>query len=247
MQSTTSDFRDQTPSLLCVTKDEHPLIRGLRWILANRKQPNGRRMSMRALSTAAGLSPSHVEQIINQRQSPDGVGLSTLQALAAAAQVRLEWLQTGEGIPDSSDATPHTPPAKSDVRPKGETVRDDVEVEGWFFETLQELGGKRRYTKEQVQAAKVFLMSGNPLVEEEGPRKIVLGALEAARELDMLGSDPTPEAILALLISKNAPPSGPEPGAREADSAREFTLEFLARERKNALKGGYKPKKRGGQ
>lgn len=245
MQSTTSDFQRLAPSLLCVAKDEHPLIRGLRWILANRKQPNGRRMSMRALSVAAGLSPSHVEQIINLRQSPDGVGLSTLQALAAAAQVRLEWLQTGEGVPDAPDATPPTPPAKSDVRPREAIERDDVEVEGWFFETLQELGGKRRYTKEQVQAAKAFLMSGNPLVEADGPRKIVLGALEAARELDLLGNDTSPEAILALLITKNAPPSGVEPGARTADSAREYTVDFLAKERKNALKG-FKPKKREG-
>jgi transcriptional regulator with XRE-family HTH domain len=198
---------------------------------------------MRALSVAAGLSPSHVEQIINLRQSPKGVGLATLQALAAAAQVRLEWLQTGDGDPEALEATPPTPPAKSGLRLSSGEEREDVEyVDAWFFEALQELQGRRRYSGAQGQAAKRFLVWGSNKLDGD-PKKMVLGALEAAKELDETGQQMTPEKIFALLVEKNAPPSGPESGAREYDAALEFTKEFIRKESKKALKK-FTPKER---
>lgn len=123
------DNDNQTPSLLCVPRTsgvEHPVIRGLKWILENKTQRGGRRMSMRALSLAAGLSPGHVEQIINKRQSPD-VEVSTLDALARAANVNLDWLRTGKGEPGSYDGSAPEGDADSDVRPRLERDTDDPE------------------------------------------------------------------------------------------------------------------------
>lgn len=106
------------------------MIRGLRWILANRRQPNGRAMSMRALSLAAGLSASHVEQIVNKRQSPD-VEIDTLEALARAGNVSTLWLHKGieprepyQGPAVEAPATP-APPA-SETRVTLDAVADLV-------------------------------------------------------------------------------------------------------------------------
>lgn len=105
--------------LAVMANHEHPLIQGLRWILANRQQPNGRAMSMRSLSVAAGLTPSHVEQIINKRQKPESLETATILKLAQAGRVQLNWLLTGqeprdiegaESINDTSAPSPQAPP-----------------------------------------------------------------------------------------------------------------------------------------
>lgn len=90
--------------LASMANNEHPLIQGLRWILANRQQPNGRAVSMRSLSMAAGLTPSHVEQIINKRQKPESIETATIQKLAQAGGVQLTWLLTGQGPRDLESA-----------------------------------------------------------------------------------------------------------------------------------------------
>ena len=72
------------------------------WIVDNRG------FSRRGLSLAAGLSQSHVGQII-RGDKKGRVSHSVLAAIAKAAQVNLTWLATGEGSPlDSEDAQEHT-------------------------------------------------------------------------------------------------------------------------------------------
>lgn len=71
---------------------------------------------MRALSVAAGLSPSHVEQILNKRQSPD-IEVSTLEKLAQAGDVRLDWLRTHKGDPGHYEAISSAPAGASPVPP----------------------------------------------------------------------------------------------------------------------------------
>lgn len=95
---------------------QSPLILSLRWILENRKQPNGRKMSMRALSMAAGLSAGHVEQILNKRQSSD-IEISTLEKLAQAGDVRLEWLRTHKGDPGKYEGASSSPAGASPAPP----------------------------------------------------------------------------------------------------------------------------------
>lgn len=160
------------------------------------------------------------------------------------------WLRTGLGSPGRYtgpeapvEPTPPTPPAHSHTRAQLTAERDDLEqIDAWFFEALQELGG-RRYTAAQVRATKVFLATkGNPRLEDDSPRRLVLGALEAAKEIVGLGREPTPDAIFKLLIEKNAPPSGPASGAREHETAREFTKELLTKEIKKAEREGFRKK-----
>lgn len=206
-------------------------------------------VSQREFGRRAGLDERHVGVIIGRfKKNPEAsLDSPTLFALARAGNVRPEWLSTGQEPrrPDGAEATPPTPPARSQVRAKVAAERDDLEeIDGWFSETLQELTGGRRYTKDQVRAAKVFLATkGNPLVQGGSPRKLVLGALEAAKEIVELGREPEPDEIFTLLIEKNAPPSGPESGAREYEAAREFTQNLLAKEIKKAEREGFRPKK----
>lgn len=80
---------------------EHPIVAGLRWILENRRAPDGEPWSMRGLSTAAGLSPSHVERIVAGRTDAARLKLETVERLAEAGQVSSAWLQTGAGNRDA--------------------------------------------------------------------------------------------------------------------------------------------------
>lgn len=192
------------------------------------------------LDRAIGQSSGYTTRLVaGKKKRPDPVILSKI---AKELGVTSDWLSTGEG--DPAEGTPPTPPARSGPRLRAGDQRPEVEVLGWFFETLQSLVGQRKYTANQSHAATQFLLSYNTKLPAEGPRKIVLGALEAAKELDELGQEMSPEAILGILIEKNAPPSGPEPGARKAQSDLEAAKEIVRRESRAALKG-FTPKKRG--
>ncbi|GEM_PF-6681556 len=76
--------------------EEHPVVKGLRWILSNRLKPDGKKMSMTFLSSRAGLAQGHAEQILNGRQSAN-IDSSTAMAFARAGNVKVSWLLTHEG------------------------------------------------------------------------------------------------------------------------------------------------------
>lgn len=105
-------------NFLAMTDRTDPVIEGIRWILQNRKGPDGKRLSMRSLSKLAGLTPGHVEQIVNGRQS-SRLEIPTATALARAGNVRLGWLMTGTGPREPFEEQTSPPPTKA---PKGETV-----------------------------------------------------------------------------------------------------------------------------
>ena len=223
------------------------------WIYEHRK------LTANGLCERAGVARSYLRNLAASEAAGRKVrpGADVLDKLARAADVSEPWLRTGQGNPGhyeeggggsaSADPTPPTPPTRSGPRLSVAAQRPEVEVLGWFFETLQSLVGQRKYTAGQSHAATQFLLSYSTKLPPEGPRKIVLGALEAAKELDELGNEMTPEAILQVLLEKNAPPSGAEAGARQHKEALEFTKDFIRKESKKALKGGYVPKKRGPQ
>lgn len=216
-----------------------------------------RNVSQRELARMAGLKEPHIGLIISRlKKNPKAkVENETLLAIARGANVSPGWLLSGEGasgLPGDegeapTEGTPPTPPTRSGPRLSVAAQRPEIEVLGWFFETLQSLVGQRKYTAGQSHAATQFLLSYSTKLPPEGPRKIVLGALEAAKELDELGNEMTPEAILQVLLEKNAPPSGAEAGAKKHQEALEFTKDFIRKEGKKALRGGYVPKKRGPQ
>lgn len=100
-------------SILLPVTTKHPIVSGIEWILENRTQPNGRKLSMRGFSLAAGLSGGHVEQILKGRIKPEGLTTDVVQRLADAGGVTLAWL-TGETRP---------PP---EVKPTQTVERDDL-------------------------------------------------------------------------------------------------------------------------
>lgn len=192
------------------------------------------------LDRAIGQGSGYTTRLVaGKKKRPDPV---ILAKIAKELGVTTDWLSTGEG--QSPDGTPPTPPARSGPRLSVAAQRPEIEVLGWFFETLQSLVGQRKYTAGQSHAATQFLLSYSTKLPPEGPRKVVLGALEAAKELDELGNEMTPEAILQVLLEKNAPPSGAEAGVKKHQEALEFTKDFIRKEGKKALRGGYVPKKR---
>lgn len=124
------------PSSMLDMTEHHPVMTGLRWILdsQNRQQPSGRRWSMRALSIAAGLAPSHVEGILNGRQQPN-LTLDTAQALARAGNVRTLWLLTGQGPREpfeegGVDVPSPSPPPASHQRVANDAI-SDLLSEAW--------------------------------------------------------------------------------------------------------------------
>ncbi len=78
--------------------ENDPVIRGLRWILENRRQPDGKRWTQSDLSVAAGQAKSHVGVILTGHQSTD-IGIDTLRRYARAGDVWSEWFRTGTGEP----------------------------------------------------------------------------------------------------------------------------------------------------
>lgn len=85
---------------------EHPLVSGLRWILANTHDPDGARWTQRSFARAAGMSSeSHVGQILRGTIAAESVQIDTLQKIAAAGGVSVSWLQTGGGPPQNATST----------------------------------------------------------------------------------------------------------------------------------------------
>jgi len=81
------------------------------FILENCRQKDGTKWDAKALSRAAGLSPSHVNMMKNGRvMKPGG---EVLAQIARAAQVSSRWLTTGEGPVTepaaAADADDHSP------------------------------------------------------------------------------------------------------------------------------------------
>jgi transcriptional regulator with XRE-family HTH domain len=214
-----------------VKKSPEPTITGRRIKEARTaiKNDKGKPMSLRALADLAGMDAGVISRIESgATQHAEG---ETLKKLAPHLRVSVDWLLATE-VEGALDATPPTPPAKSGPRLSSGEERDDVEyVDAWFFEALQNLRGRRHYTPRQGQAAKRFLAWGsNKLKDNSDPSKMVMGALEAARELDETGREMSPENIFALLVEKNAPPSGPESGAREHDAKEAAARELIRKE-----------------
>jgi transcriptional regulator with XRE-family HTH domain len=202
---------------------------------------NAKGLGLRELADKAGIDAGVISRIEGGRtKKPEA---DTLGKMAPFLAVTVDWLLRGEG--EQPDATPPTPPARSQTRARATVERDDVEVDGWLFETLQKLK-KPTYSRKNGQDAKAFLLSGPNLLDKSNPEKLVLGALEAARELEAAGKPTDPDSIMAYLIEKNAPPSGPQSGARADKAAREFSQSIIDKEKKLMAKEGFVPKRRRG-
>lgn len=130
---------------------------------------------------------------------------------------------------EAPEATPKTPPAKSDVRSK--QVADH-----WFPDDVEELytrAIKRQatidYSPPVGRTAKVFVRDATHQLRDGHTRlDLMITALEAARELEGQGVELTQEAMYGLLISKamdNAkskpPPKGETPLQRKLREAHE--------------------------
>lgn len=76
--------------------DAHPITARLLWIAAHTRDRDGKKWSMRSLSRAAGLTPSHLEQIKAGRIDSRNVAIDVLRGFARAGNVRTAWLMTGE-------------------------------------------------------------------------------------------------------------------------------------------------------
>lgn len=75
----------------------------IRWVLQNKKELV---KSMRHWSRGAGCAHTQVQKLLSRGQDPNaGVEVGTLAKLAAFAQVSLQWLAYGRGLPsDAGDA-----------------------------------------------------------------------------------------------------------------------------------------------
>ncbi len=83
------------------------LVDGIRWVLANCKDENGKPFNQSSLSVAAGLSRSHVGLILRGNVKPESLQLDTINKIAAAAGVTPEFLKSGGTNPGSPIAA-HT-------------------------------------------------------------------------------------------------------------------------------------------
>jgi transcriptional regulator with XRE-family HTH domain len=85
-----------------------PLAERLNWILKTRKTNPG------ALSEAAGLSRSHIRSMLEkfaEGRDPNPM-VGTLHKIAKAADVRLEWLMSGQ-----EPREPYAPPQEAEAPP----------------------------------------------------------------------------------------------------------------------------------
>lgn len=103
---------------------DSPLGQRIQWIL----KKTG--WSQRELSRRAGLGETHVGLILRaaSRNPEHSVELRTLQGIAAAAEVSLAWLSSGEGSPDHDDDA-RGPSTTDDSTPIMKNVPGFAEVE----------------------------------------------------------------------------------------------------------------------
>lgn len=191
-----------------------------------------RGMRANELNRAMGKEMGFVSNL-KKRKSPTG---ETLELVAKALRVRMAWLISGEGEMFEEGEAPGSPmpPAVSTPRVKMPGGNGDHwfpdHIEDLFNEALQELGGTR-YTGLQIRAAKVFVRDATNKLVRGGSKRMVLGALEAAQELDEAGEEPVPPAIFALLVEKNAPASEAERQRRAEGQAFADQMQRKAAER----------------
>lgn len=102
---------ETTSCLDGIFRDVDTIADRLRWILANRRAPDGEQWNAKSLSIAAGLSSNHVGQFI--RSTVKGGNNATLMKIARAANVNPLWLTSGAGGPDDE----HAPTASEDPTP----------------------------------------------------------------------------------------------------------------------------------
>lgn len=112
----------------------------VQWILEHRG------VSARGLSLAAGLSQSHVGQIV-RGQIKGQVSPDVLSSIARAGQVDLVWLLTGEGEPEG---TPDTPP-------ETRLERDEDEAVGTAEQALRAMRGAHSLDEATVEALRARL------------------------------------------------------------------------------------------
>lgn len=185
---------------------DHPVRRGLAWIVENRKDKSGRLLSRRQLSILAGLSPAHVGNIMNGHQGAD-IDHRTAQAIARAANVRTEWLLTGEGEREpfiEEQRTPQPPPSSHERHRQEESTHYPPEhVEYWFAEALQRLG--------HVPAGRILVASKK--IAAEAPTKLAaeleadraawaLLIIETVEAMDAEGLPLTPNSMFHFLLAK---------------------------------------------
>lgn len=91
------------------------LVDGIRWVLENCTDANGKPFNQSTLSLAAGLSRSHVGLILRGHVKPESLQQDTVDKIAAAAGVTPEFLRSGGGSSGSPSpaATPATATSKS--------------------------------------------------------------------------------------------------------------------------------------
>lgn len=87
--------------------------------------------SVRAFATASGVSQTGLQRLINGGEPT----LSTLVALAKAADVSVEWLATGEGPMRKDDKAGEAAPARSGATacPCVDTLGNPVDLEEFVF------------------------------------------------------------------------------------------------------------------
>lgn len=83
----------------------NPVVAGIEWILANRRQEDGSPWSPRAFAAKAGMSPGALAHLLAGRQSAD-LKTTTLRKYAKAGNVRTEWLGTGRGEREPYEGDP---------------------------------------------------------------------------------------------------------------------------------------------
>jgi len=225
------------------------LLERIDWVLKQRgTNPN-------RWSEDAGLTRTHVRTMrskLKKNVDPNPTR-HTMEALAKAANISLSWFLTGIGawepyegepapgtIPQappgslvaakSPEPPPVTPPAKSDVREK-------YVVDHWFPDEVEDTFVKAvkiqahiDYPARQSRPAKVFLRESKAEMAKGYNRvDLMIAALEAARELDEEGIEPTEKTILGRLIQKAMakrppPPPGESSLARRLREAHEANL-----------------------
>lgn len=156
-----------------MTDQEHPLIRGLRWILATRK------LSQRALSLKAGRSHSHVGQILSGRVDPTSVQLDVIEDIARAGDIPVEWLLTGKGLPetevDADDFYAPTPERDLyDSRPAAISVLRSAGLD----EDLLQAVAKRRLDSPMDPGMQFWIDMGLELKRETQRVRAALKAIE---------------------------------------------------------------------